>query len=290
MNKFTLFILFSFSQTLLIAQTMVLDSIINLSTYAQECSGMIFCNQKLIACNDSGGENCLFEIDTATGQVTKKIYIENASNADWEALAQDSLHIYIGDIGNNLGNRTNLCIYKINKNAYFNTTNDTISAEKIFYSYADQNAFIASNQNTPYDAEALVCINDSLYIFTKDWVNQHTSIYAMPTLAGTYSLEKRTQYDVQALVTDAAYDAELNHIYLTAYTKLAVPYILYLKPDMPNLFFEGIYWRKQALVKGSFQIESICKANQNRYYVGAEKFFTAASLLSSFYDSTLLIS
>ena len=80
-----------------------------------ESSGAIFFNNKLITHNDSRGENKLFELDTITEQVTRTVAISNATNIDWEDITQDDTSIYIGDIGNNSGNRTDLKIYKISK-------------------------------------------------------------------------------------------------------------------------------------------------------------------------------
>ena len=77
-----------------------------------ETSGLIFHNGKLITHNDSGGRPELYEIDTTSLEITRTVTIENIENIDWEDIAQDDTHIYIGDFGNNGGDRTDLKIYK----------------------------------------------------------------------------------------------------------------------------------------------------------------------------------
>jgi hypothetical protein len=72
-----------------------------------------FCNNNIITHNDSGGQANLYEINASTGAL-RTVAITNATNVDWE-YAQDASYIYIGDIGNNFGNRTDLKIYKISR-------------------------------------------------------------------------------------------------------------------------------------------------------------------------------
>ena len=56
--------------------------------------------------NDSGGKNILYAFDRS-GKIKMEIEIVNAGNDDWESITQDAKHIYIGDFGNNNGNRNN---------------------------------------------------------------------------------------------------------------------------------------------------------------------------------------
>jgi hypothetical protein len=95
-----------------------------------------FYNNNIITHNDSGGQANLYEINASTGAVLRTVAITNATNVDWEDIAQDAFYIYIGDIGNNFGNRTDLKIYKISKEDYDDA--DTAAAEIISYSYTNQ--------------------------------------------------------------------------------------------------------------------------------------------------------
>ena len=88
-----------------------LIKVTSLNDLVSESSGLLFLNDKLITHNDSGGSNNLYEVDTLDGSISKTIKIKNSTNKDWEDIAVDSKYIYIGDFGNNNGNRKDLLIY-----------------------------------------------------------------------------------------------------------------------------------------------------------------------------------
>ena len=162
----------------------------HLNNSINETSGLITINQKLITHNDSGGEAALYEIDTTSGNYTRKVTVSNAYNQDWEDICSDSNYIYIADFGNNSGTRTNLKIYRILISDFINTPNDTVTADTINFNYADQTDFTPSTYSTNFDAEAIISIGDSLYIFTKNWGNYWTNIYALPKTPGSYQATK----------------------------------------------------------------------------------------------------
>ena len=101
----------------------LLDDLVN------ENSGLIFLNNNLITFNDSGGNNSLYEIDIVNGEVIRTVDIINATNYDWEDITTDFTLIYIGDFGNNYGNRQDLLIYKISISDFLNTSDNAVSAE-----------------------------------------------------------------------------------------------------------------------------------------------------------------
>ncbi|WP_257984554.1 hypothetical protein [Psychroflexus sp. MES1-P1E] len=175
----TAFILGTFN---VIAQIANVEEKFDLPIILSESSGAIFFNDKLIIHNDSGNENNLYELDTISGLVTRTVTVTNATNVDWEDIAQDETSIYIGDIGNNSGDRTDLKIYTLNKSDYLSSTN--VTAEIINFSYSDQIDFAPNPNNTEWDAEALISFDvNSLILFTKNWVNGTTKAYSIPKTA-----------------------------------------------------------------------------------------------------------
>ena len=79
-----------------------------LSDTLNETSGLALVQGRLITHNDKGGEPKLYELDTLNGQLLRTVIVENATNVDWEDLCTDADHLYIGDMGNNDGDRTDL--------------------------------------------------------------------------------------------------------------------------------------------------------------------------------------
>jgi len=138
----------------------------------KETSGLLFIDGKIITHNDSGDDANLYELDSLSGNLQRTINITNATNIDWEDITEDENHLYIGDFGNNNGNRTNLKIYKILKSDFKN--NNAVTTEIISFSYEDQTDFTSRPNATNFDAEAIVFHENSLLIFTKNWIDLKT--------------------------------------------------------------------------------------------------------------------
>ncbi|MEN8139578.1 MAG: hypothetical protein ABFR62_14245, partial [Bacteroidota bacterium] len=108
--------------------------------------------------NDSGNPPELFLVDYK-GNIIGKKYISNAANSDWEELTSDvNGNLYIGDFGDNNQNRTDCKILKVEKSA-LNSKKDTISVSKQSFRYSTDRS---------YDAEAMIHMHNSIYIFTKN--------------------------------------------------------------------------------------------------------------------------
>lgn len=245
-----------------------------LSPSLGESSGLLFLNGKIITHNDSGGDAALFEIDSLTGNFSRKVVIANAGNNDWEDITADSNYIYIGDIGNNAGDRTNLRIFRISQNDYWNTPNDTIFADTIRFAYADQTVFTYQPEATNYDCEALASIGDSLYLFTKNWVNAKTYIYVLPKQPGDYLVPKSDSIFVQGLITGADFHAPSNRLILCGYTQF--PFVVEMNQPLANPFHQNSFVRYNLPNTALIQLEAIVAFADNQYYLTAETFQSIA--------------
>lgn len=138
-----------------------------LPTELREISGLERLNDSLfIAINDGGNSPSLFLINQG-GKLVKTIPVSNATNVDWEDLAIDHEQgiLYIGDFGNNLNQRQNLCFYRVSLSDLGNQ--DSVQASKINFSYPDQKQFPPDRNNQLFDCEACVVIEGQLYVFCK---------------------------------------------------------------------------------------------------------------------------
>jgi hypothetical protein len=138
-----------------------------------ENSGMIFWKNLLWLHNDSGGDAAIYGLDTVSNTIRRRVTIKDAVNIDWEDMAQDDTHIYLGDFGNNSnGARANFNIYKIAKKDITDTTgNISVHAETIKFTYDDQpekRVPVPAN-TTNWDCEAMISYKEKLYLFTKQW-------------------------------------------------------------------------------------------------------------------------
>jgi hypothetical protein len=174
----------------------------------KENSGLIFWDNLIWTINDSGGKNQVYGFDPFTGAVRRTILLLNAANVDWEDIAQDDQYLYIADSGNNMGNRKNLQVLKISKMMITNQSFQAVNVEKIDFNYFEQTNFGPNNKHNSYDCEALFALNDTLYLFSKDWVSNITKAYALPTSPGSYILNPIDSFDVKGLITGADINPE----------------------------------------------------------------------------------
>lgn len=271
MIRFPSFVLFSFfcltGTPSGYGQDIQPDLITTLENEVAETSGLIIVNDRLITHNDSGGKPVLYEINTLTGNVTRAVTIKNATNIDWEDICRDDEYIYIGDFGNNSGTRQNLVIYKVRIADYLSAVNDIVNAETIHFSYAGQTYFEPDLIRTPYDAEALINLHDSLYIFTKNHTGIWSDIYPVTKRPGTYVLHKSDSINTGGLITGAAYDGESNSILLTGYNQLSA-FIIEVKKTTTMSFSTSnkIY----LILEGSEQVESIYPMGNGSYLITSE--------------------
>lgn len=250
------------------AQNFTVETIALLPLETNESSGVIFLNDKLITHNDSAGEAILYEVDPDSGTLIRQLVVENASNVDWEDLCFDQQYIYIGDFGNNSGDRTDLKIYRVSLQEYFQSSNDTVSADTIRFAYSDQESFEPGNKHN-FDAEALISFEDSLYIFTKNRGDFHSNIYSVPKIPGDYQIKRVGRINSNGLITGGVHNPLSQEIMLTGYT-LTEPFLLRLSQFSGREFTEGEMHRLTFQVDGSYQIEAIEAINEKDYYITSE--------------------
>jgi hypothetical protein len=257
----------------------------------RETSGLLWWDGKVWTFNDSGALPAIYAIDSTTGNITKTVTISNATNIDWEEITQDEQFIYIGDFGNNAsGNRKNLRIYKIAKADVQSST--SVHAQAINFSYSDQTDFTATASNqTNFDCEAFVAYNDSLFLFSKDWVDFHSRLYSLPKTPGTYTANLKADILVDGLITGATILPSQKTIVLTGYTTILTPF-LYLLYDFSNNDFFGANKRKVQINSAFTQMEGIASISDTRFFVSNEFFqrsiITTPARLQSVNLSSLL--
>ncbi len=246
----------------------------NLDAILKESSGLLNTNNIIWSFGDSGNKNEIYSIDTNNGSIKATVTLTGASNTDFEDIAQDSTYIYIGDFGNNNGDRQNLVIYKIPKQTNWNITNN-ISPEAIRFTYPDQTSF-SSNSKTDFDCEAMIIQKNQVYIFTKNHNNQHTRLYKLPTKAGNYTAELITSFDSYGLITGADIADDGSKIALTGFnptSDIAFVWVLYNFTN--NQFFSGnnklINIGPRTVVG---QVEGVCFSNNNMLYISNEQKYT----------------
>jgi hypothetical protein len=250
-----------------------LGTLSTLEGSVEETSGLIYFDGRTITHNDSGGGAILFEVNESTGQVTRQVSIANATNRDWEDIEQDESYIYIGDFGNNNGNRRDLRILKVSKSDYLDG-DDTATAEVIEFIYEDQTDFTSSNMNTNYDAEGLIAYEDFLFVFTKNWIDGRTNIYRLSKDPGSQTAVRVDDFNSEGLITGATYNSISDRVILVGYSGIS-PFLTQLSGFSNGEFSNGSIIRTDLNVPAgiSVQIEAIGFENGTRHLLTSESSF-----------------
>lgn len=237
-----------------------------ISDSIKETSGLIAFENLLWTHNDDH-DTTLYGLDTK-GKIKKKISLQGLKNNDWEEISQDSLYLYIGDFGNNYkGNRRDLQILRIEKKSVLTTIPviDTIS-----FSYANQTDFSIQKANTTdFDSEAFVVLQDSIYLFTKQWTTEKTSVYSLPKNPGNHIAQLKETLNVRGLITDATALPKEKGIVLCGYSKMLQPFV-YLLYDYKNNDFSTGNQRKIKIALPFHQIEGITTQDGLLFYLTNE--------------------
>jgi hypothetical protein len=243
----------------------------NLGAQLPETSGLIFWNNSLWSHNDDT-DNKLYSVDTSTATVMQSYVLTNTANKDWEEISQDDNYIYVGDFGNNSnGNRTDLHILRIEKNSLLL---QSPIIDTIYFSYSNQTDFSGTGaNNTNFDCEAFLVTADSIYLFTKQWIAEKTSIYALPKIPGTHIAQLRSTINIQGLATGITYLESKRIAVICGYSKTLQPF-LYLLYDFRNDDFANGNKRKVTVNLAFHQLEAIATANGLKYYASNENFAT----------------
>ena len=253
--------------------TLPLQLLTGLSTpLLDESSGLSVINGQLWTHIDNTNAS-VFRIDSLSNSVLQTVLINASVNTDWEDLATNDDFLFVGDFGNNYGNRTNLHILRIAKND-LSASAINVNADVINFQYADQTTFISQLNANSFDCEAFFFYNDSLHLFTKDWVKKITKHYIVPAIPGTYTASLVDSFYVNGLITSAAIQSD-GVITLLGYdnTGLAPCFIWMLYDYQPGHFFSG---NKRMFTLGSAatlgQVEGIDFLGNNYGYITNERF------------------
>lgn len=240
-----------------------------LPTILNETSGLIWWNSKIWTHNDDADKN-IYALDTSDINNYSFYELAACTNIEWEEISQDETYLYLGDFGNNAnGNRTDLKILRIEKSSLLQSE---LVVDTIFFSYALQTDLTpAGNNNTDFDCEAFIVTSDSIYLFTKEWISNKSTIYSLPKSPGTYIAQFNSSYDVQGLITGATYLEQEKIVLLCGYSELLQPFLVLLYDFQEDNFFTGNK-RKINLNLPFHQIEGIASSDSRHYFLSNEKF------------------
>ncbi|QPG05466.1 hypothetical protein IT774_15445 [Salinimonas marina] len=229
-----------------------------LDTILEETSGLVCTGDSAITLNDSGNAAALFRIDKQ-GQIQNRYPLDFA-NKDFEAVTADDNYFYIGDIGNNRGQRPYVNIRQVARD-------DAKKQQTLRLTYADNNP----QNNLPYahdyDAEALVNQDDHLLLFSKSWASKRVKVYRIAKDKKNQILTPVAHIDgLPGLVTGADWDAEQRRFVVVGYEHSPIglfqPFVALIAADFT---IEGV-----ARLEQFGQVEGVCVNNASQIWLTQE--------------------
>lgn len=238
-----------------------------LSKVIEETSGLAQIEGTFWTHNDSGGEPALYQFDPHSGDVLRTVVFKGAENKDWEDITTDSSYVYVGNFGNNFGNRKDLKIYKARISDLL--TQDEVEVEEIAFSYPDQESFF-NGYGHNHDCESVIAYRDSLYLFSKNWQDMRTKLYSLPKKPGSYVANMISSGDARGTLTAAALSEDQSRLFLLGYNPGDGfdPFVWTVTDWTGSDFLSGKMDRKN--ITNRRQTEGIIMADESTLYISAE--------------------
>jgi hypothetical protein len=288
MRSFIVLILFASISNLVFGQeSKTLSPLLsfNLHEDLKESSGLIFWDGDLWTHNDSQ-DPTLFRLNPENGEIKERILLEGVVNTDWEDITQDEAYIYIGDIGNNSGNRKDLHILRISKSGLKkgrplidspeikHSELDSSQIDILSFRFADQEDFSSKPHANDFDCEAMIVQGGKIFLFTKEWISAGTTVYTLPTEPGQHVAQKISSYPVEGLITGADLSADRNTLVLCGYNALIQPFFCLFR-DLSGKGIEdgdlfGESYEKIRLALPYHQVEGVAIKNSGEIYISNE--------------------
>lgn len=242
-----------------------------LSGSLEEISGLAIFQEELIGHNDRSNPATLFFINAGSGETESAISIAGIPNNDWEDIAQSADHMYIGDFGNNEGDRTNLGIHVVPLSALNPGGSNIANADgTIFFSYPNQSVFDVTEHN--FDCEASFYHEGFIYLFTKHRTDRRTTMYRVPAETGTtHPAERLGSFEAGGRITGADINADGTIVALTGYRRSGNCFVWKLYDFEGADFLSG---KKEQGILGPFsqfgQVESVVFKTDSQLFLANE--------------------
>jgi len=235
----------------------------------KEISGMVASGNNIWTITDKP-RPALYNLDS-TGNLIQTIDIKNVKVIDVEAVTADDKFVYMGDLGDNEGNRMQRQIIKVSIDSIGSGKNVAVNGEVITFDFPGDVERDKKKKNN-YDCESVLSYHDSLYVFTKERDSMRTKLFALPKTPGTFTARFIDSFNTKGLVTDAAMNQSDNEVALIGYKQAhKYPFIILFKNFAGEDFFSGKPERIELADKPwDWQLESITYKRDDMVFFACE--------------------
>lgn len=246
------------------ARILKIDSYFFLSPLLAEISGMCHYDNNIYALNDGGNGAYIFKLDPLNGELKEKYRLRNLRNKDWEELSVYDGYLYIGDFGNNRGQRTDLAIYRVKIDSLHYSEPPFVITRM---EYLRQEGKTMSKKENEWDCEAMTVTGGGIYCFSKNRKDMITRMYHLKENTHNY-LSPVGSFNAGFLVTGAYYHGDGNYLFLCGYHKKETYLLRFEVKDKPG--FTGEYTRYVLPGLRNTQVESVF-VKGDYLYLASEK-------------------
>jgi len=268
--KTILFVLIAFTYSCNgVAQQKTFSLETKLPKALKEVSGLMAVDNSIWAISDKPSP-AIFKLNEK-GKVVQEVKLKQVAVSDVEAITADGTHLYIGDIGDNNGDRLERKIIKVQLSSIGQGATAEAEGQVINFSFAGDEIAARKKENN-YDCEAMLYFKDSLYLFTKRRADDYAALFVLPNIPGQHQARLISRFKTDGLITDAAINPSGNEVALVGYQDgHKKPFVLLFSNFSGNNFFNGTMKRYQ--LKGDkkdWQMEGITYKNENYLYLSCE--------------------
>ncbi len=249
-----------------------IETIAELPATLQEISGLARYGELLIGHNDRGNPARLHAFSPEDGSVQHSFNVTNVPNIDWEDLAQNEDYLFVGDFGNNEGDRQDLAIHLIPWSSIDPAQSLALEVDtSIFFRYPEQTRFDVERHN--FDCEAMIYWQGMLYLFTKHRADDRSNLYRVPMVPGVvHDAQLLGGFNAGGRITGADISADGGIVALVGYKRSGNCFVWKLTEFQEGSFLSG---RKEQYTFGPYsvfgQMESIIFASDTELYIGSEE-------------------
>jgi len=236
----------------------------------KEISGLTYADGSLWAISD-GPHAVLYKL-AEDGNILQQLTIKTIDVADVEAISSDANNLYLCDVGDNEGNRSNRQVVIVPKSSIGQFKKEEVTGQVINFTFEGEDV-PAKNKHINFDCEAVIAVYDSLYMFTKRRGDGWCGLYVLPNKPGTYKAKQVALFNTMGLITDAAINPLHSTVALIGYQKNhKQPFVLLLKNFSGNNFSNGTTKRFQLSENNKqWQVEGITFTDAGTIYFCNEK-------------------
>ena len=223
-----------------------------------ESSGLYCLDNRALTINDSGNAATVFTIDASATILSQATLTK--PNVDWEAITANGDAIFVGDIGNNRGDRTSLSIEVISRDSMEYSRSIAISYEGY-----------RAGENVPYahdfDAEAMTWHDGKLLLFSKSWASRVSHIYEIDTQASQQTLKAVAHLEgLPGVITGADWDEQRGQYVIVGYASDPFGNFDTFLAEVSAEFAVTAIWP----LPEHNQVEGVCVAADGSYWVSQE--------------------